>query len=50
MFRHHLETTVTENKALRDITYCQYKSLAFAETIVKVRINHIGKIVSVGEY
>lgn len=50
MFRHHLETTVAENKALRDVTYHQYKSIAFAETIVKVRVNHIGKIVSVGEY
>lgn len=50
MFRHHLETTVAENKSLRDITYRQYKSIAFAETIVKVRVNHIGQIVSVGEY
>ena len=50
VFRHHLETTVAENKILRDITYRQFKSLAFANTIVKVRVNHIGQIVSVGEY
>ncbi len=50
VFRHHLETTVTDNKVLRDITYCQCKSLAFANNIVKVRVNHIGQIVSVGEY
>ena len=50
VFRHHLETTVDENKALRDITYKQYKSLAFVEDIIKVRINHIGQIVAVGEY
>lgn len=50
VFRHHLETTVTDNKKLRDITYRQYKSLAFASGVVKIRVNHIGQIVSVGEY
>ena len=49
-FRHHLETSVADNKALRDITYKQYKTLTFAEGIVKVRVNHIGQIVAVGEY
>ena len=48
-FRHHLETNVQDNKTLKDITYKQYKSLEFAKNIVKVRINHIGQIVSVGE-
>lgn len=47
-FRHHLETTVTRD--LKDITYKQYKNLSFANYIVKVRINHLGQIVSVGEY
>lgn len=50
IFRHHLETTVTKNEVLRNITYKQFKSVAFAKNIVKVRINHIGQIVSVGEY
>ena len=49
-FRHHLETTVKDEMALRNITYRQYKTIKFAEDIVKVRINHIGQIVSVGEY
>lgn len=49
-FRHHLETTVQDIKELKDVTYRQYKSLVFVDTIVKVRINHIGQIVSVGEY
>lgn len=49
-FRHHLETNVSYNKALKDITYKQYKTLEFAETIIKVRVNHIGQIVEVGEY
>jgi CRISPR-associated endonuclease Csn1 len=47
-FRHHLETK--DKKELKDITYKQYKTLDFANTIIKVRINHIGQIVSVGEY
>lgn len=50
MFRHHLETKVEKIKELKGITYKQYKSLTFASDIVKVRINHIGQIVHVGEY
>lgn len=49
-FRHHLETTVKDNKELAGITYKQYKTLVFANSITKVRINHIGQIVSIGEY
>ena len=48
IFRHHLETIVTSK--LKGITYQQHKSLAFIPYILKVRINHIGNIVSVGEY
>ncbi len=48
VFRHHLETTVTSK--LKGITYQQHKSLGFVPFIVKVRVNHIGQIVSVGEY
>jgi CRISPR-associated endonuclease Csn1 len=50
VFRHHLETTINDNKALKDITFKSLKSLSGFEGIVKVRINHIGEIVSVGEY
>lgn len=48
IFRHHLESTV--NAKIKDVTYKQYKSLVFVSGILKVRINHIGKIVSIGEY
>ena len=48
MFRHHLESTVTQN--IKELTYKQFKSLSFMNDIVKVRVNHIGQIVSVGEY
>jgi len=49
-FRHHLETTVKDIKELTGITYKQYKTLSFADIIVKVRVNHIGQIIQVGEY
>lgn len=49
-FRHHLETNVEEPKALKGITYKPQLGLNGIERIVKVRINHIGQIVKVGEY
>lgn len=49
-FRHHLETSVKDIIELKNITYKQYKTLNFINNIYKVRINHIGQIVSVGEY
>lgn len=47
-FRHHLETVVTRD--IKDITYKRLKSLGAIKGIVKVRLNHLGQIVSVGEY
>ena len=49
-FRHHLETSVMDIKELKDITYKQYKTLSFTNGIIKVRVNHIGEIVGIGEY
>lgn len=49
-FRHHLETSVELKKELRNITYLDFYSKDFMKSIVKVRLNHIGKIVQVGEY
>ena len=49
-FRHHLETMVEDKKELQNITYKQIKSLSPLKEIIKVRINHIGQIVKVGEY
>ncbi len=49
-FRHHLETNVEEPKELKGITYKPQLGLSAIEHIVKVRINHIGQIVKVGEY
>lgn len=50
VFRHHLETMINDNKSLKNITYKSIKSLPIFNEVMKVRINHIGQIVSVGEY
>lgn len=49
-FRHHLETTVEEKKELQNIAYKPQLGLNAIYGIIKVRINHIGEIVKVGEY
>ena len=49
-FRNHLETTLNDKKELKEITYRNIKSLAPLEKLVKVRLNHLGQIVQVGEY
>ena len=48
-FRHHLDTTVDEKPDLKDITFKRITSLIHLQGVVKVRINHIGEIVLVGE-
>jgi CRISPR-associated endonuclease Csn1 len=50
VFRHHLETTVDDKKDLQNITYKSIKSLGYFEGIIKVRTNHLGDIIGVGEY
>lgn len=49
-FRHHLETNVETPKELSGITYKPQLGLSRINGIVKVRVNHIGQIVAVGEY
>lgn len=49
-FRHHLETSVDVNKSLRSISYFDFYSKDFMKNIAKVRINHLGEIIHVGEY
>ncbi|MCJ8210659.1 type II CRISPR RNA-guided endonuclease Cas9 [Mucilaginibacter sp. RS28] len=50
VFRHHQETSVEDKKELKDVTYRNIKSLPYLEKIVKVRINHLGQIIKIGEY
>lgn len=49
-FRHHLETSVDTNNVLKGFTYKVIQSANNLNGLVKVRVNHIGQIVSVGEY
>ena len=55
VFNHHLETKAVDGKLLKEmkelsgITYRFIQSLPPLENIVKVRINHLGKIVKIGE-
>jgi CRISPR-associated endonuclease Csn1 len=49
-FRHHLETDVKERKELSGIAFKPQLGLNAIKDIIKVRVNHIGQIVSIGEY
>ena len=50
-FRHHLETSVSDNEnALRNITWKRINSIQVMEQVIKVRINHLGHIVAIGDY
>lgn len=51
VFRHHLESTIDlSGYNLRGITWTDFRSSKGLDCIVKVRVNHIGQIVAVGEY
>ncbi|MDZ4752458.1 MAG: type II CRISPR RNA-guided endonuclease Cas9 [Flavobacteriales bacterium] len=50
MYRHHLETSVEEQIELVNVAYKNIRSTGHLKNILKVRINHIGQIISVGEY
>ena len=51
VFRHHLETTVDKTViSMKGITWTDFRSSKGLDGIVKVRVNHIGQIVSVGEH
>jgi CRISPR-associated endonuclease Csn1 len=51
VFRHHLETTVADfSSKLKGITWTDFRSSKGLDNIIKVRVNHLGQIVGVGEY
>lgn len=50
VFRHHLETNVEELNALKDKTWLRIRNPESIRDTVKIRINNIGQIVSIGEY
>jgi CRISPR-associated endonuclease Csn1 len=49
-FRHHLDTKSEKSQELNEISFKRRRSPSSIKEIIKVRINHIGKIVHVGEY
>jgi CRISPR-associated endonuclease Csn1 len=49
-FRHHLETKIEIPKELKNITFKVIQSANNLNSVVKARLNHLGKIVQVGEY
>lgn len=49
VFRHHLETVLGDDDSLRDITWKRIQSVNNMKGVVKVRVNHLGHIVHVGE-
>ena len=48
-FRHHLETSVEDKSSLKGITW-KREGLGGLKDIIKVRLNHLGDIVKIGEY
>lgn len=48
-FRHHLETNVNVQKELVNIAFVRLRSPQSLKDIIKVRINHLGDIVAIGE-
>jgi CRISPR-associated endonuclease Csn1 len=48
-FRHHLETNVDNNSFLKGIAWIRV-GLNGIDKMIKVRVNHIGQIVNIGEY
>lgn len=49
VFRHHLDTSSDKKTILKNTTFIPVKGLTDLLGIIKVRINHIGQIVKVGE-
>ena len=50
VFRNHLETNVEEIKEQKGMSWFWVTSIKKLQGAVKVRINHLGNIVSIGEY
>ncbi|CAL2107671.1 CRISPR-associated endonuclease Cas9 [Tenacibaculum sp. 190524A02b] len=52
IFRHHLDSSKKEVKGLKNHTFFHIKSLDDhrLQNCVKVRLNHIGKVIQVGEF
>lgn len=49
-FRHHLESLISDLSGLNEITYKRKRNPSVLKGIVKVRTNHLGEIIQIGEY
>ena len=49
-FRNHLETLLLDSSCLNNIIYKRIRSPKELGTVAKIRINHLGQIVQLGEY
>jgi CRISPR-associated endonuclease Csn1 len=49
-FRKHLETQINNQKEMKGDTYKVIQSTIYLKDTVKIRLNHLGDIVQVGEY
>ena len=49
-FRHHLETNVTVDRNLKGVTFIVIQSTKNLAGIIKIRLNHLGEVVQIGEY
>lgn len=50
MFRHHLESELKDEKETRGMAWEHIRSTEPLRDLLKIRLNHIGQIVQVGEY
>ena len=50
MFRHHLETILEDKNELNNISFRSIRSTSPLQNVIKIRINHLGQIVQLGEY
>ena len=48
-FRHHLESQIVDNKVLKNVVFKRLQNVNALDGIIKIRINHLGQIVHVGE-
>jgi len=49
-FRHHLETQLKDDSNLNELAYHRKRNPNSIQNILKVRLNHLGDIVQLGEY
>ena len=49
VFRHHLETTTKRDKGLEGITRERIQSDQKLSRVTKIKINHLGEIIHMGE-